>query len=106
MNYVDKNEQEKELTFVFPYNYANMSKFMGRFAWSGVCFAVAWLVLIIGILYFLPFGIWVNFYVFMILGPLPAILLLVGINGDPTISFIKYVIKFTQTAKLYLYKKN
>lgn len=104
MNINDSNE-EKELTFIFPYNYSNMSKFMGRFAWSGVCLAVGWIVLIVGIIFLLPFGAWAKFYIFLVLAPLPAFLLFVGINGDPTISFIKYIIKFKQTAKLYLFRK-
>lgn len=106
MNYNQDIDHEKELIFVFPYNYNDRQKFMGRFAWSGVCLAVAWIAFVIFMFYVFQIGIGIAIYLFIFIGPLPALLLIVGINGDPTISFIKYVLKFAKTSKLYLYRKN
>lgn len=99
------NNQEEELTFIFPQNYDTSDKFFGVIDRKGGFIALAWCLGMLFLLSFININLWFRFYFYLIVVVPIAAVLAIGINGDPIPMFIKYILKFYKNAKIYYYSK-
>lgn len=92
--------------YLFPLNYKYSSKFLGIIDYSTLLPISIYAAILIAILYLLKADFFISFAIFIILVLPPFLLLSLGINNQPTISYIKAVYKFYKNSKLYLYKND
>lgn len=92
--------------FIFPLNYKYSAKFLGIIDYSTLLPISIYAASIIGIFYILKLDFFIAFGLFLVL-VLPIFLLLsLGINNQPAISYVKAVYNFNKNSKLYLYKND
>lgn len=92
--------------YVFPLNYKYSSKFLGIIEYSTLLPVAIYAAILIAILYFIKIDFFISFAIFIILVLPPFLLLSIGINNQPTISYLRAVYKFHKNSKLYLYKND
>lgn len=93
------------MKFIIPQNYNFRNKLLGILDYSTVIFITIWCSTIFGILHFLIKNWNIKIFLFISLS-FPIILFsIVGMNGEPIIYIIKYLLKYIFRPKLYLYKK-
>ncbi len=92
--------------FYFPLNYKYSPKFMGIIEYK----LLIPISIIVAILIFVFYLFKIDFFIgtgIIVAISLPSIVLLsAGINGQPSLPYIKAVLKFSKKQKLYLYNKN
>lgn len=93
------------MKFIIPQNYDFKNKLFGFIPYSTLIFNIIWCIIIFSILHFL-FSNW-NIIVFLFISfvfPI-TILSIIGLNGEPLIYVLEYLIKYIFRPKLYLFKK-
>ena len=89
--------------YIFPTNYKYASKFLGIIEYR----MLLPICIYAGIIFFILYLIKIDFFwgagIFIVLVGPPAILLSVGINGEPIIPFFISMLKFKRSKKVYLY---
>lgn len=98
-------KQENKEYYIFPSNFDNAGKFLGLVEYRTLILIAVWFAVTIGACCFLPVSINIKVYGFIFAFFPPAIFLIIGINGDSVIDFIKYFIKFNKNARVYTYSK-
>lgn len=96
---------KEEKIYYFPENYNKKEKFLGI-----VDYRLVIVIGIIGIIVFytlkyIELGIKIKVSLFIVLTGLPAIIILIGVNGENMIDFFKYILKFLIRPKVYVYRK-
>jgi len=90
--------------YFFPLNYKYSTKFLGIIEYK----LLVPISLFIAFLIFIFYMVKIDFFVgtgIIVFFTLPAILLLSsGINGQPAIPYLKAVLKYSKSKKLYIYK--
>ena len=92
--------------FIFPLNYKYSAKFLGILDYSILLPLSLDAVVIVIIFYLLKLDFFIAFGLFIILVLPPFLLLSVGINNQPAISYVMSIYKFYKNSKLYLYKNH
>lgn len=92
--------------YIFPLNYKYSSKFLGVFDYSTLLPLSIYAAILIGLFYLFKLDFFISFGLFIILVLPPFLLLSIGINNQPAISYVKAVYKFYKNSKLYLYKND
>lgn len=100
-----KNQESKQY-YIFPNNYDDSGKFLGLIEYRTLVITVVWFAVTIGLYYALPVNIHIKVYGFIFTFFPPAIFLIIGINGDNVLDFIRYFIKFSKNAGVYTYNKD
>ena len=93
------------MKFIIPQNYNFKNKIFGIIDYSTAFFNIFWYIIIFIFLNIL-FVDW-NIKIFFLISlcfPI-TIFSIVGLNGDPIVYVIKYILKFLFRPKLYLFKK-
>lgn len=96
---------KEEKIYYFPENYNKKEKFLGIVDYR--------LIIVIGIIGIVAFytlkyinlEIKIKVTLFIILTGLPAIFILIGVNGENMVDFLKYIFKFLIKPKIYVYRK-
>lgn len=96
---------EKEKVYIFPENYNKKEKFLGIIEYR--------LIIIIGIICSIVFytlkyvflNIKLKVCLFIVFAGLPSIFILIGVNGENMVDFIRYIFKFLIKEKVYVYRK-
>lgn len=93
------------MKFIIPQNYDFKSKAFGFIPYSTLIFNIIWYILVFSILN-LFFQDW-NIKIFLLISlAFPITLLsIIGLNGEPFIYVLTYIIKYLIRPKLYLFKK-
>lgn len=92
--------------YIFPMNYKYSAKFLGIINYS-ILLPLAIYGVIIGIiLYLLKIDFFMSFGIFIVLVLPPLLLLSMGVNNQPAISYVIAMYKFYKNSKLYLYKND
>ena len=93
------------MKFIIPQNYNFKNKIFGIIDYSTAIFNIIWYFLIFLFLN-IVFKDW-NIRIFLLISLCFPITLfsIIGLNGEPLVYFIKYIIKFLFRPKLYLFKK-
>ena len=87
-------------------NYKYSAKFLGIINYS-ILLPLAIYGVIIGIiLYLLKIDFFMSFGIFIVLVLPPLLLLSMGVNNQPAISYVIAMYKFYKNSKLYLYKND
>ena len=92
--------------FIFPFNYKYSTKFLGIIEYSTLLPLSIYAAILIAIFYLLKLDFFLSFGLFIIFVLPPFLLLSIGINNQPAISYIIAVYKFYKNSKLYLYKND
>ena len=92
--------------YIFPLNYKYSSKFLGIIEYSTLLPISVYAAFLVAILYLLKIDFFISFGLIVVLVLPPVLLLSIGINNQPAISYVKSVCKFNKNSKLYLYKNN
>ena len=100
--YIGGNMQK----FIFPLNYKYSTKFLGIISYSILLPFSIYGALLITVFYIFKIDFFLSFGLFIILVLPPFLLLSVGINNQPALSYITAVYKFYKNSKLYLYKND
>lgn len=93
------------MKFIIPQNYDFKNKIFGFIPYSTIIFNIIWYFIIFSILNIL-FSSW-NIKIFLIISfAFPITLFsIVGLNGEPLVYVLNYILKFLLRPKLYLFKK-
>ncbi len=93
------------MKFIFPQNYNFESKAFGFIPYSTLIFNVVWYILVFSILH-LIFNNW-NIKIFLLISLAFPITLfsIIGLNGEPFVYVLEYILKYMFRPKLYLFKK-
>lgn len=93
------------MKFIIPQNYSFKNKIFGFIPYSTLIFNIVWYLIIFSILN-LFFNNW-NIKIFLLISlAFPITLLsIIGLNGEPFIDVLKYVLKYIFSTKIYLFKK-
>ena len=93
------------MKFIIPQNYSFKNKIFGFIPYSTLIFNIVWYLIIFSILNLL-FNNW-NIKIFLLISlAFPITLLsIIGLNGEPFIDVLKYVLKYIFSTKIYLFKK-
>lgn len=93
------------MKFIIPQNYNFKNKIWGLIPYSTLIFNIIWYFIIFSILHFL-FNNW-NIIIFLLISlAFPITLLsILGLNGEPFIYVLEYILKYLVKPKLYLFKK-
>ncbi len=90
---------------LFPLNYKYQAKFLGIIEYRillPICIIAS---IVIFFLYILRVDFFISFGIIVLL-LLPAVLLLsIGVNGQPTVSYLLALFKFSKAQKVYIYEK-
>lgn len=93
------------MKFIIPQNYNFKNKILGILDYSTAIFIIIWCVIIFGILQIFIKNWDIKIFLFISLS-FPIILFsIVGMNGEPVIYVLQYMLKYIFRPKLYLYKK-
>ena len=92
--------------YIFPMNYKYSAKFLGIINYSTLLPLAIYANIIGIILYVLKIDFFLSFGIFIILVLPPFLLLSIGINNQPAISYVIAIYKFYKNSKLYLYKND
>ena len=93
------------MKFIIPQNYNFKAKLFGFVPYSTVLFNVLWYIIVFSILHFL-FSNWnIIIFLFISLTFPVTIFSIIGLNGEPLIYVLEYLIKYIFRPKLYLFKK-
>lgn len=93
------------MKFIIPQNYNFKSKIFGFLDYSTAIFIIIWCSIIFCILHLFIKNWDIKIFLFISLS-FPIILFsIVGLNGEPIIYVLKYMLKYILRPKLYLYKK-
>jgi hypothetical protein len=96
----------EEETYIIHHNYTDNGKILGTFEKKSVITAIAWVVLLSFVnFWLLPIPFDAKLYVLIILIIPPAVFLLLGVDGEPLVDFLVDVAKFYKNAKVYFYEK-
>ena len=91
--------------FIFPTNYKYANKFLGIIEYR----VLLPLSIYGGIIFFILYLLKIDFFwgagIFIVLVGPPAILLGIGVQGEPVIPFLISIYKFKTRAKVYLYNR-
>ena len=93
------------MKFIIPQNYSFKNKIFGFIPYSTLIFNIVWYLIIFSILN-LFFNSW-NIKIFLLISlAFPITLLsIIGLNGEPFIDVLKYILKYIFSTKIYLFKK-
>lgn len=93
------------MKFIIPQNYDFKNKLFGFIPYSTIIFNIIWYIIIFSILHFL-FDNW-NIIVFLFISfAMPMTLFsIIGLNGEPFVYVLEYMLKYIIRPKLYLFKK-
>ena len=93
------------MKFIIPQNYNFKNKIWGLIPYSTLIFNIIWYFIIFSILHFL-FNNW-NIIIFLLISlAFPITLLsILGLNGEPFIYVLEYILKYLVKPKLYLFEK-
>lgn len=96
---------KEEKIYIFPENYNKKEKFLGIIDYK--------LIVIIAIICFITFNtlkyisldIKLKVCLFIVLAGFPIIIILIGVNGENMVDFLKYMFKFLMKPRVYVYRK-
>lgn len=92
--------------YIFPMNYTYSSKFLGILDYKTLLSLSIYAGILIFLLHLLNFDFFVSFGIFIFLTLPPLLLLSLGINNQPAISYFKAIYNFSKNSKFYLFKKD
>ena len=100
-----RNQEQKEY-YIFPNNYNDAGKFLGIIEYRTLIMIAIWFAVSLSIYFALPISIQIKVYGFIFTFFPPAVFLVIGINGDSVIEFVKYFSKFMKNSKVYTFNKD
>ena len=100
-----KNQENKQC-YVFPNNFDDAGKFLGLIEYRTLVSIAIWFAVVLGLCYFLKVSVQIKVYGFIFMFFPPALFLIIGINGDNVLDFIRYFLKFSKNASVYIYSKD
>lgn len=96
----------EERYFVFPMNYNKKESFLGFIDYRALVLIGVTAFIIFSLLKLIDLNLKVKVCIFIIFCGMPVILLLIGINGENMVDFLKYVFRFLVKDKVYVYRKS
>ena len=92
--------------YIFPMNYKYSAKFLGIINYSTLLPITIYATIVGIVLYLLKIDFFISFGIFIVLVLPPLLLLSMGVNNQPAISYVIAMYKFYKNSKLYLYKND
>ena len=92
--------------YIFPMNYKYSAKFLGIITYSTLLPITIYATIVGIVLYLLKIDFFISFGIFIVLVLPPLLLLSMGVNNQPAISYVIAMYKFYKNSKLYLYKND
>ena len=92
--------------YIFPMNYTYSSKFLGILDYKTLVPLSIYASVLIFLLHILKIDFFIAFGIFIFLTLPPLLLLSIGINNQPAISYFKAIYYFSKNSKLYLFKND
>ena len=94
-----------KIKFIFPQNYNFNYKIFGLIDYGAAFLDIVWGILIFLIVNILFKSIMTKIFIFIIFVFPILIFSIVGVQGENLIDFIRYIIKYFISQKVYLYNK-
>lgn len=96
---------KEEKTYIFPENYNKKEKFLGI-----IDYKLLVVIVVIGFITFytlkyIEINMKLKVCLFIVLAGFPSIIILIGVNGENMVDFIKYIFKFLIKPRVYVYRK-
>lgn len=95
----------EEKTYYFPENYNKKEKFLGIVEYKLLIVVGVLCTIVFYTLKYIELNIKLKVCLFMIFSGFPSIFVLIGVNGENMVDFIKYMFKFFIKEKIYVYRK-
>lgn len=92
--------------YIFPLNYKYSAKLFGILDYKVLLPLSIYSALLLFLLYLFKLDFFISFGIFIVFVIPPFLLLSIGINQQPAISYILAVYNFHKNSKLYLYKND
>lgn len=93
------------MKFIIPQNYSFKNKIFGLIPYSTLIFNIVWYFVIFSILNLFLDNWNIKIFILISLAFPITLLSIVGLNGEPFIDVLKYVLKYIFSTKIYLFKK-
>lgn len=93
------------MKFIIPQNYNFKTKAFGFIPYSTLIVNIVWGILIFSILHLLIDNWNIKIFIFISLVFPITLVSIIGLNGEPFIYVLEYVIKYFLRPKVYLFKK-
>lgn len=93
------------MKFIIPQNYSFKNKIFGFIPYSTLIFNIVWYFVIFSILNFFLDDWNIKIFILISLAFPITLLSILGLNGEPFIDVLKYVLKYIFSTKIYLFKK-
>ena len=91
--------------YKFPLNYKYQEKFLGIIEYRILLPIAIFVCFVIFVLYSFKVDFFVSFGIVIMISLPPVLILSMGINGQPAIPYIKAIIKFNRSKKVYMYQR-
>lgn len=91
--------------FIFPTNYNRKEKFLGLIEYKSIAVVAGWGICVFSIIKSCSFPVLMKIYLFLFVFGIPAILLLVGFNGENMVDVLRYLLCYILNPKVYVYSK-
>ena len=93
------------MKFIIPQNYSFKNKIFGFIPYSTLIFNIVWYFVIFSILNLFLDNWNIKIFILISLAFPITLLSILGLNGEPFIDVLKYVLKYIFSTKIYLFKK-
>ena len=93
------------MKFIIPQNYSFKNKIFGFIPYSTLIFNIVWYFVIFSILNFFLDDWNIKIFILISLAFPITLFSILGLNGEPFIDVLKYVLKYIFSTKIYLFKK-
>lgn len=93
------------MKFIIPQNYSFKNKIFGFIPYSTLIFNIVWYFVIFSILNLFLDDWNIKIFILISLAFPITLLSILGLNGEPFIDVLKYVLKYIFSTKIYLFKK-
>lgn len=93
------------MKFIIPQNYSFKNKIFGFIPYSTLIFNIVWYFVIFSILNFFLENWNIKIFILISLAFPLTLLSIIGLNGEPFIDVLKYMLKYIFSTKIYLFKK-
>lgn len=96
---------KEEKIYFFPENYNKKEKFLGIIDYKTLIIVTIICLIVFYTLKYIVMNIKLKIALFIVLAGFPTIIILIGINGENMVDFIKYILKFFISPRVYVYRK-
>ncbi len=93
------------MKFIIPQNYSFKNKIFGFIPYSTLIFNIVWYFVIFSTLNLFLDDWNIKIFILISLAFPITLLSILGLNGEPFIDVLKYVLKYIFSTKIYLFKK-